>query len=170
MINKIKTKAVYAGSFDPPTNGHMWVIEQGSNLYDELVIAVGVHSDKKDIAFSVADRLKMLAECTKNLNNISFGQYENKFLVNYASKIGADYIIRGIRDLRDFEYEKTMLQFNRKINPNIKTIFFIPPTELCEVSSSSIKSLIGPDGWETIVTQYVPKPVFKELQKKYNQK
>lgn len=161
--------AVYAGSFDPPTNGHLWMIEQGSKTFDKLIVAVGINPDKK-YTFSLEERLQMLQESIKDSPNVSFDEFNNKFLVNYAQQIGAGFILRGIRNLTDFNFEQAMNNVNRDINPGITTILLIPPRELCEVSSSLIKGLIGPDGWEAIVCQYVSQPVFEKLKEKYNQK
>jgi len=158
--------AVYAGSFDPPTNGHLWMIEQGSKTFDKLIIAVGVNPDKK-YTFSVEERLKMLQESIKDSSNVSFDKFNNKFLVSYAQQIGADFILRGVRNSADFNFEQAMCNVNRDINPDITTILLMPPRELCEVSSSLVKGLIGPDGWETVVCQYVPEPVFNKFKEKY---
>jgi len=161
--------AVYAGSFDPPTNGHLWVIEQGSKTFDKLIVAVGINPDKK-YTFSVEERLQMLQNSIKDSSNVNFDEFNNKFLVNYAQQVGADFILRGIRNSTDFNFEQAMNNVNRDINSNITTIFLIPPRELCEVSSSLVKGLIGPDGWETVVCQYVPKPVFDKIKEKYGRK
>jgi len=167
-MNK-KRIAVYAGSFDPPTNGHLWMIEQGSKIFDKLIIAVGVNPDKK-YTFSVEDRLSMLRDSVKKCPNVEFDKFSNQFLVNYAKKIGASFILRGTRNSDDFKFEQGMNNINRDINSDITTIFLMPPRELCEISSSLIKSLIGPNGWETVVSQYVPKPVFDKLKEKYSRK
>jgi pantetheine-phosphate adenylyltransferase len=161
--------AVYAGSFDPPTNGHLWMIEQGSKTFDKLIVAVGINPDKK-YTFTVEERLQMLQKSVKDSSNINFDEFNNKFLVNYAQQIGADFILRGIRNTTDFNSEKEMNNVNSDINSNITTIFLMPPRKLCEVSSSLVKGLVGPDGWEKIVCQYVPKPVFDKLKETYEGK
>ncbi len=163
--------AVYAGSFDPPTNGHIWMIEQGSKIFDKLIIAVGINPDKK-YTFSVEERLQMLRESIKDSSNINFDEFNNKFLVNYAQQIGADFILRGVRNSTDFNFEQAMNNVNRDINPNpnITTILLMPPRELCEVSSSLVRGLVGPDGWEEIVCKYVPQPVFNKLKEKNDRK
>ncbi len=162
-------KTVYAGSFDPPTNGHIWMIEQGSKIFDKFIVAIGVNPDKK-YTFSVEERLQMLQNSIKDSSNVSFDEFNNKFLVNYAQQVGADFILRGIRNSTDFNFEQAMSNVNRDINSNITTIFLMPPRELCEVSSSLVKGLIGPDGWEEIVCQYVPKPVFDKLKENHDGK
>jgi pantetheine-phosphate adenylyltransferase len=161
--------AVYAGSFDPPTNGHLWMIQQGSKIFNKLIVAIGTNSDKK-YTFSVNERLQMLKESVKGCSHVSLDQFNNKYLVKYAQTIGADFILRGIRNSDDFNFEQGMNNINRDINSNINTIFLMPPRELCEISSSFVKGLIGPEGWQTIISQYIPKPVFNKIKEKYFKK
>jgi pantetheine-phosphate adenylyltransferase len=166
----IKEKiAVYAGSFDPPTNGHLWMIEQGSKMFDKLIVTVGINPDKKS-TFLIKERLEMLQKSVKNFPNVSFTSFDNKFLVDYAKQVGADYILRGVRNSADFNFEQAMSNVNRDINSNITTILLMPPRELCEISSSFVKSLIGPDGWQDVVCKYVPEPVFDKFKEKYDRK
>jgi pantetheine-phosphate adenylyltransferase len=99
--------------------------------------------------------------------NVEVNEVDEEFLVNYAQKLGADYIVRGIRNSVDFNFEQAMNNVNRDINPEITTVVLMPPRDLCEVSSSLVKSLVGPDGWEEVVKKYVPEPVFEEIKKKY---
>jgi len=153
-------KAVYAGSFDPITCGHVWMIEQGAALFDELVVAVGSNPDKK-YTFTVAERVEMLQSCVGRRPGVTIDTFENQFLVNYADAVGADHILRGIRSQGDYEYERGMRNVNSDLRPGIVTVFLIPPREIAEVSSSFVKGLIGPEGWEAIVEQYVPAPVFR---------
>lgn len=159
-------KSVYAGSFDPITNGHLWMIEQGSRLFNEFVVAIGIHPDKK-CAFSLDERIEMLKNTTKDIANIKIDSFENQFLVNYANSVGAQYILRGIRNVDDYEYEHGMRNINSDLVPEITTIFLMPPRELVEISSSFVKGLIGPDGWENIVKKYVPEYVYKKFLEKY---
>jgi len=167
-MNK-KRIAVYAGSFDPPTDGHLWMIEQGSKMFDKLIVAIGTNPDKK-YTFTVEERLSMLRSSIKDCENVSVDNFDNQFLVNYAQQIGADFVIRGTRNVDDFKFEQGINNINRDINSEITTILLMPPRELCEISSSLVKSLIGPDGWEPIVCKYVPQPVFDKIKEKYNRK
>lgn len=157
---------VYAGSFDPITNGHVWMIENGDDLFDELVVAVGVNPEKRT-TFSVAERLQMLRESIGHLPHVRIESFENKFLVHYAISIGARFILRGIRDTHDYEFERGMRHVNNDLQPKVTTVFLMPPREIAEVSSSLVKGLIGPKDWQSIVKQYVPEPVFKILVAKY---
>ena len=153
---------VYAGSFDPLTIGHLWMIEQGVQLFDHLIVAVGVNPDKRS-SFSVEDRLAMLRETTAKLPKHSVASFSNLYLIDYAQSVGATHILRGIRSAGDFEYERPMRNINGDLDPDICTVFLMPPRDIAEVSSSMVKGLIGPAGWRKIVRKYVPEPVYRRL-------
>jgi len=159
-------KGIYAGSFDPPTNGHLWMIEQGATLFDVLIVAIGTNPEKK-YTFSLEARVEMLREIAKPYRNTTVDTFENQFLVNYAKSVGASYILRGIRSENDYEYERIMRHINSDLDPNILTVFLIPPREIAEISSSFVKGLVGPEGWEKTIKRYVPEPVHKEFLKKF---
>lgn len=158
-------KAVYAGSFDPITNGHIWMIKQGTKLFDKLVVAIGVNPEK-GYTFTVEERLKMIKNAIKDHQNVTVDCFENQFLVNYAASINAQYILRGIRSQADYEYERGMRQVNGDFRSGVSTVFLMPPREYAEVSSSLVKGLIGPLGWQDIVKTYVPKSVFQSIVEK----
>ncbi len=160
-------KAVYAGSFDPLTNGHLWMIQKGAELFDELIVAIGVNPDKKS-TFSLEERMEMLRRTTKSHPNVNINSYAGKYLVKYAEEMGASYILRGIRNPQDYEYERVMCNINHDLNPNIQTTFHQPPREIAEVSSSFVKGLIGPEGWEEVVEKYVPSAVYQKFLEKFN--
>ncbi|EEG10574.1 pantetheine-phosphate adenylyltransferase [Pseudogulbenkiania ferrooxidans] len=155
-------RAVYAGSFDPVTNGHLWIIRKAVELFDEVIVAIGVNPDKH-CSFSVEERLEMLLAVTQEFPNLRVEVFENQFLVNYAQSVGANYIIRGIRTASDYEYERTMRYINTDLHPDITTIFLLPPREYAEVSSTMVKGLVGPQGWELVIRQYLPEPVCLKL-------
>jgi len=164
---KIKIrKAVYAGSFDPITNGHIWMIKEGSHLFDELVVSVGVNPEKK-YTFSLDERLKMLNDSIGHWPSITIDSFSGQFLAYYAKEINARYILRGIRNVGDYSYERGIRLINSDLNGEITTVFLMPPREYSEVSSSLIKELVGPFGWETIIENYVPEPVVTALKEKY---
>lgn len=155
-------RAVYAGSFDPVTRGHLWIIEQGAKIFDELIVAVGDNAQKKT-EFSSADRMRMLKECTQKYKNVIIDSFEGQFLVRYAKAKGAEFVIRGIRSSIDYEYERGISRINEELEPAILTICLIPPKELSEVSSSMIKSLVRSEGWEEVVKNYLPNETHKEF-------
>jgi pantetheine-phosphate adenylyltransferase len=158
--------AVYAGTFDPVTIGHIWMIEQGIRLFDKVIIAVGLNPDKKP-DFLLEDRIQLLEKSTTGYKNIVIKQYYNKYLVKYAHEVGARYILRGIRNSGDYEYERTWRLVNGDLSPDITTVFLMPPREIAEISSSTVKGLIGPEGWEDIVRKYVPECVLEKLKERY---
>ena len=147
---KIMKKAVYAGSFDPITNGHMWMIKEGSRLFDKLIVAIGINPNKNYV-FSLDERVDMLKKSTRNFPNVEVDIFKNQFLVNYATSVGAEHILRGIRTERDYEYERGMRHINSDLNPKITTVFFVPPREIAEISSSLVKGLVGPEKWEGVI-------------------
>jgi pantetheine-phosphate adenylyltransferase len=154
--------AVYAGSFDPPTNGHLWMIEQGLEMFDRLIVAIG-SNPSKSYSFSVEERLELLHATTEKCDRLVIAHFDNRYLVDYAKKMDAEYILRGIRSANDYEYERVMRHINADMAPEITTVFLMPPRDIAELSSSMIKSLTGPTGWEETVRRYVPEPVFSAL-------
>ncbi len=154
--------AVYAGSFDPPTNGHLWMIQKGLEMFDRLIVAIGSNS-AKSYSYTVEERLEMLRASVPNSDRLEIDYFDNRYLVDYAKKKNATYILRGIRSPNDYEYERVMRHINADMAPEITTAFLMPPRDVAELSSSMIKSLTGPDGWEETVKRYVPPEVFKVL-------
>lgn len=158
--------AVYAGSFDPITNGHLWMIQHAHGLFETLTVAIGINPDKK-YHFSLDERLEMIAEAVKPFGNVRVTHYENLFLVAYAKQIGASIILRGIRNENDYTYERGMRYVNAELDPTITTMFLVPPREYAEVSSSFVKGLVGPEGWEGILARYVPPNVHEAFLSRY---
>jgi len=138
------------------------MIEQGVALFDRLVVAVGINPDKR-YAFPLKDRLTMLRESSRAYRNLSVTSFSNAYLIDYAQEIGASHILRGIRSESDYEYERTMRNINSDLDPTICTVFLMPPRDIAEVSSSMIKGLIGPKGWQQVIRKYVPKPVYRHI-------
>lgn len=155
--------AVYAGSFDPLTNGHLWMIERGLEMFDRLIVAIG-SNPSKNYSFTVSERLDLLQACLPSSERLTIAHFDNRYLVDYAKKMEAKYILRGIRSPNDYEYERVMRHINADMAPEITTVFLMPPRDIAELSSSMVKSLIGPTGWEETVRRYVPTPVFHSLQ------
>ena len=157
-----KRLGVYAGSFDPPTVGHLWMIEEGVRLFDELIVAVGVNPDKK-YTFSLEARLEMLRASTKGFSNARVTSFANRYLIHYAQSVGASHVLRGIRTESDYEYERSMRNINGDLDAKICTIFLMPPRGIAEVSSSMVRGLVGPKGWQKIVRKYLSDSVYKKF-------
>jgi pantetheine-phosphate adenylyltransferase len=107
----------------------------------------------------------MLKESTRRFKNVSIGSFSNRYLIHYAESIGATHILRGIRSGTDYEYERTMRNINGDLDDGICTVFLMPPRDIAEVSSSMVRGLVGPAGWQKIIRQYVPAPVYKRFVK-----
>lgn len=154
--------AVYAGSFDPITNGHLWIIEQSAKLFDKLIVAIGENAEKK-YTFSLEERIELIQATTAKLSNVEVTHFNNQFLVSYAKSIGAGFIVRGIRNYTDYDYEKSIRHINSDLSKEITTVFLMPPRNFAEVSSSMVKGLIGSAGWEKIAKKYLPEPVLQKM-------
>ena len=154
--------AIYAGTFDPPTLGHTWMIAQAARLFDRVTVAIGINPDKRTM-FPLAERQAMLAAVSAPLANVAVAAFEHQYLIHYAAAAGVDAIVRGIRNGDDYEYERAMRHINADLDPRVPTVFLMPPRDMAEVSSSVVKNLIGPRGWEATVARYVPAPVLQRL-------
>lgn len=163
-MSTTERKAVYAGSFDPLTNGHLWMVEQGLKMFDHITVAIGINPDKS-YTYGLEERLAIMRASLPDSDALEISHFENRYLVDYATEIGAGYILRGIRSAPDYEYERGMRHMNAALNDAITTVFLMPPRELAELSSSMVKGLVGPDGWEEHVEKLVPKPVFDALRR-----
>jgi len=151
-------KAIYPGSFDPVTNGHLDIINRAACLFDEVIVAVIRNPDKKT-KFSLSKREKMLKNCLLGLSNVKVSSF-NGLLIDYARQQDAKIIIRGLRAVSDFDYEFQMALTNRKMAPEIETIFLMTDYHYSYLSSSFVKQIarLGGD-----VSALVPGPVVKEL-------
>lgn len=154
-------KAVFAGSFDPPTNGHLDVIDRASKYFESLDVVVSVNP-QKHYMFSAEERLKMMSELVKDYSNVNV-HICDELIVNYAKKVGAEVLVRGIRSAIDFSYEFELAQMNQNLNPEIETIFLPTKEQFAIVKSSSIKELamFGGD-----ISRMVPPLVEKALKEK----
>ncbi|MDO8600687.1 MAG: pantetheine-phosphate adenylyltransferase [bacterium] len=163
--------AVYAGTFDPPTNGHVWMIEQGIEIFNPLplIVAVGVNPEKHCL-FSLEERVEMLHQITKSFPTVRVESFPYMLLIHYAQRVGARFILRGIRNFKDYEYENDMRNMNRREDPTIETVFLMPPQEIREVSSGMVKGFMGPERGDEVVEKYVPPFVFKKLKEAYDAK
>lgn len=158
----LKTQsAVYGGSFDPPTLGHIDLIRRASRLFPHLHVGIGINPNKR-VMFSIPERLGFLKESLCDLPNVSCGSY-NGLLVDYCREVGAGVIIRGLRAVADFEYEFQMALANRDLAPEIETMFLIAATDKLFLSSSVVKEIAacGRD-----ISAYVPDCVAQAIMKR----
>jgi len=154
-------KAVYPGSFDPITNGHMDIINRAAKVVDELIIGVSTNSAKKHM-FSLDERIEIIKEATKDIKNVTVIKFEG-LTVECAKKLGASVIIRGLRAVTDFENEMQLAQTNHHIDPEIDTMFFVTSLEYAFLSSTIVKELAmyGSD-----ISKLVPEIVVKRISEK----
>jgi pantetheine-phosphate adenylyltransferase len=139
-----KGTAIYPGSFDPPTNGHLDLIQRGSKIFDELVVAILRNSEKVPM-FSLAERLDMLRQLTADLPNVQIDTFDG-LMVEYAKSMDASCVLRGIRAVSDYEYELQMALMNRKIEPTLETVFMMPADKYSYVSSRLVREVAQAGG------------------------
>lgn len=162
MEKKIR-KAIFAGSFDPITNGHLDIICRSARIFDELQIGVLYNPNKKGM-FTFDERVDLIKKCTSHLDNIKVVSF-NGLLVNYCQENGIDTLVRGIRSGADIEYELQMAHMNKELNPNIETIILPTATKYSFISSSLIKEVLN---FDADIKNLVPKVVLDELKRKAN--
>ena len=157
------TKAVFPGSFDPPTFGHLNVIERASSLFNEIDVVVAVNPEKKYL-FSAEERVEMLSELTEKFSNVHIHTW-NSLIVDYAVKNNANVLLRGIRNATDFAYEFDLSLINHSLNSKIDTVFIPCEQKYVTIKSSSIKELarFGGD-----ISQMVPDLVAEKLREKFS--
>jgi pantetheine-phosphate adenylyltransferase len=153
--------AIYPGSFDPVTNGHLDLIARAAVIFDRLVVAVS-HNSEKDPMFAVSERMEMLEAVTKQWKNVEVAMFDG-LLVDYARAEGARVILRGIRAVSDYEYELQMAMINRKIEPLIETVFMLPGEAYSFISSRWVKELAKLGG---SIKGFVPALVEERLRAK----
>src|SRR5882762_4573474 len=158
----IMRRAIYPGSFDPVTNGHLDVVERARKLFDEVIVAVA-HNDQKQALFSLKERLDLLQQTVGKMDNVRIAQFDG-LLVEFALRQKANAVIRGLRAVSDFEFEFQMALMNRKLEGNVETIFLMPKEEYTYLSSRLVKEIarLGGD-----VSKFVPSLVARALGKKF---
>jgi pantetheine-phosphate adenylyltransferase len=156
-----KGLAIYPGSFDPPTNGHLDLIQRGSKIFEELVVAILRNSEKTPM-FSVAERREMLLQLTADLKNVRIDMFDG-LMVEYAKSIDAMCVLRGIRAISDYEYELQMALMNRKLEPTLETVFMMPADKYSYVSSRLVREVAQAGG---PVKGLVPEVVEQKLREK----
>lgn len=161
-----ETRAIYAGSFDPPTNGHAYVIERGAKLFDELQVTVGTNPSKTPM-FNYGERVEMLTAITSELGNVAIGELPlNRWLVDYARDLGFTHILKGLRDQTDFGYERKQDTLNQIRVPEVDTVYVSCPPALEVISSSMVKMCTVLDDWEETVKGFVHPFVMQRLEEK----
>ncbi len=174
----MQTIAVYDGSFDPITYGHLHIIQQSLYLFDKIIIAVGINPAKKSM-FNIEKRIEMIhasiqeewklvtSNWIHGIPDYSVESMGSNMLYDFARDRKASFLIRGIRNSIDFEYESQMQivhhKRNLQENQNIQSVYIVPPPEKADISSSFVKGIVGYDGWESLVKNYAPPCVCSAL-------
>lgn len=150
--------AVYPGSFDPLTNGHLDIIHRGTRLFDKLLVAV-LENEGKSPLFSVPERMDLIRRCTAGIDGVEVHSFSG-LLVDFMRRMNAGVVVRGIRAVSDYEYELQMALMNRELNPDVETIFMLPAVEYTFVASRLVKEVfrLGGD-----IAHLVPPPVLEAL-------
>lgn len=159
--NRAEKIAIYPGTFDPITNGHMDVIKRASKIVDKLIVSVALNS-KKETMFTESERMDMIKDSVKDIDNVVVDSFSG-LLINYCIKMDSFVLIRGLRAISDFENEFQMALMNRKINKNIETVFLMPSEEYTYLSSSLVKEVasLGAD-----ISKFVSDFVNKKIKEK----
>ena len=145
---------IFPGSFSPFTLGHQSIVDRALPLFDKIIISIGVNADKNEY-FSIDEREQWIKSVYKNNPKIEVKRYE-ELTVDFCDKIGAKYILRGLRNSHDFKYEKNIAQTNKDLNPDIETIFIIGPAKFSHISSTIIRDIIKNGG---DISKFIPKEI-----------
>lgn len=158
-------RAIYPGSFDPVTLGHLDIIKRASQTVTELIVGV-LNNGGKNPLFTIEERVDMLREVTKDIPNVKVMSYSG-LLVDVAKETGSTLIVRGLRAISDFDYELQMAQTNRKLNPDVETMFLATSLEYAYLSSTTVKEVAFFDG---DIKEFVPEPVIARVQEKVRER
>ena len=158
-------RAIYPGSFDPVTFGHIDIIRRSASMVDELIVGV-LNNNAKIPLFSVEERVRMLEKVLKDMPNVKCIPFEG-LLVDFAHETGARMVIRGLRAITDFEYELQMAQTNHKLSPDVETVFLTTSLEYSYLSSTTVKEVAAFGG---DISQFVPEYVADRIKEKMKQK
>jgi pantetheine-phosphate adenylyltransferase len=164
----MKTIALYPGSFDPITNGHLDILERATNLFDHVIVTVAVNKEKQAV-FSGDERVNLIEACIANkiwVKKVEVNQFTG-LLVDHAQKMNADTLVRGVRQISDFEYEFRMALTNKRLAPNVDTVFLMPDEEFTFISASIVKEVAY---WGGDLSSFVPENVAMALREKFNNK
>lgn len=164
----MKTLALYPGSFDPITYGHLDILERATELFDTVIITIAVNN-KKDTVFSGDEREALIKECLKEkewASRVEIQQFTG-LLVDFAKEKNAQTLVRGVRQVSDFEYEFRMALTNRRLAPDVDTVFLMPNEQLTFISASLVKEIAY---WDGDLSSFVPKHVAKALHEKFKER
>jgi len=156
-----KVIAIYPGSFDPPTNGHLDLIDRGSKIFDQLIVAILRNADKSPL-FSLSERRLMLESMTEDFKNVQVDTFDG-LTVDYAARVKASAVLRGIRAISDYEYELQMALMNRKLRPDLETVFMMPAEQYSYLSSRLVREVAQLGG---SIKGLVPEMVEQRLKQK----
>ncbi len=162
----MKTIALYPGSFDPITNGHLDILARAANLFNQVIVTVAVNKNKNAV-FSGEERVELIKQCIADkpwANKVKVNKFSG-LLVDHAKKMKADTLVRGVRQISDFEYEFRMALTNKRLAPDIDTIFLMPDEEFTFISASLVKEIAY---WNGDLSSFVPDIVAEALRKKFN--
>ena len=156
--------ALFPGSFDPMTNGHLNLIERSAKLFDEVIIGVFINTSKQTL-FTPEEKKYLIKEATKEMPNVRVIMQETQLTVESAKSLGANFLIRGIRNVKDYEYEKDIAKMNQHLAPEIETVFLLAEEPYAHVSSSLLKEVLRFGG---DVSDYLPPNIYHALKQKKN--
>ena len=158
----MKKIALFPGSFDPLTMGHLDTIERGAKLFDELIVGVFINTNKKSF-FSTEEKEQLVREAVAHLQNVSVVAQETELTVTAAKRLGANYLLRGIRSVKDYEYEREIMAMNQHLDDSIETVILMADAQYSHISSSLIKEVLffGGD-----VEKYLPANIYQAIVKK----
>jgi len=154
--------AIFPGSFDPITNGHVDLVERSSKLFDKVIVAIGLNDQKKYL-FTLEQRQKWLVKICQQFPNVTVSDYKG-LTVNYAKEEKADFLVRGLRNASDFDYEKTISQLNNIVGAGLETVFFIAQPGMGHISSTIVREIIKGQG---DVSAFVPEFLYQDLKSTY---
>ncbi len=159
--------AVYTGSFDPITLGHLHIIERAAKLFDHLVVGIGINAEKRPL-FDVADRVQLVESVTKNLTNVRVEMFDG-LAVDFVRQINSSVMVRGIRPLTDIAGEFTMMMANRQLDSDIETVFLMADERFAHVSSSLLKQIAVLRANDERLEKFVPHEIIEPLRKRLSQ-